>query len=163
MKTTRSATAALLALSLAACLATPIGKPGAVPLDPLVVDEWKCTNLADEGETARLGVYRFDRSQYLVEWTQDDKTARYRGFPGRIGGRMVVNLIELEEDERSEPWAVVRYQVRADRSLVVDSLDMEQDEKVVRKALERRPADPSLWKPFASCVVEGQPGPSPTP
>ena len=151
---------------IAACLPTPIGKPGSAPIDARVLGTWTCTSMEDEAETARLEVVQFDAGQYLAEWSEGEKTTRYRAFPARVRGQTLINVDELgDRGDYAHLWAVLRYQ-RDGSALTIDGLDQEildADEKAIRRAVEARPADPSLWKRFANCVVEGQPGPSPTP
>ena len=168
MKTTRWAAAvALLAAPIAACLPTPIGKPGSAPIDARVLGTWTCTSTEEETEEARLEVLQFDAGQYLAEWTEGEKTTRYRAFPATVRGQTLINVDELgDRGEYAHLWAVLRYR-RDGSALAIDGLDQKvldtDDDKAVRRAVETRPADPSLWKRFADCVVEGRPGPSPIP
>ena len=148
----------VLAVPLAACLPTPIGKPGSAPIDTEVLGTWTCTSTDEDKETARLEVVQFDAAQYLAEWTEGDKTTRYRAFPVKVRGRTLVNADELaDRGQYADMWAVLRYQ-RDGSALTIDGLEqkiLDADEKAIRRAVEARPADPSLWKRFANCVVEG--------
>jgi hypothetical protein len=146
----------LLALPLGACLSSPLGQPGQVALDSHLLGDWNCRpGLDDSTETATLEILRFDESQYLAEWKEDDKTTRYRAFPTSVKGVRLINLTELGGGQASEPWLVVRYRVGPDESLAVDFLEekiLEMDEKAILHALKKRPGDPSLWRPFVHCV-----------
>ena len=86
----------LLALPLGACLSSPLGQSGQAALDSHLLGDWNChPGLGDSTETATLEVLRFDESQYLAEWKEDDKTTRYRAFPTSVKG------VRLEMDEKA--------------------------------------------------------------
>jgi hypothetical protein len=137
----------------------PLGPPERGVLDPSVVGTWRCEDSA-EGSTqvAHLLVVPFDRSQYYLEWREDDKTGRYRAYSTQLHGQTLFNVRELETESPTARWTFLRATREGGGALSLsvvnkDSLK-ESRQPAALKEIARRIKDEALYEPSAICSVE---------
>jgi hypothetical protein len=147
---------ALWSPAMTACLSTPLGSPGAVKPEVRLLGKWLCSGERDgTKKEARLDVMRFDDWQYYAEWAENEEKDRFRAYPSRVGGTIVVNVTDLSDRFTPWPWTVVRVVNLTDNSFALDMLDTDRlrsaDEKAARREIADRVLDPSLYKRLATC------------
>jgi hypothetical protein len=135
----------------------PLGPPERGVVDPSFVGNWRCEDPA-EGSTqvAHLLVMPFDRSQYYLEWREDDKVWRYRAYSTQLHGEILFNVGELKEAGASS-WTFLR----ATRHGGVLSLSVVNKDSLkgtgeagVLNEIARRVKDEALYESWAVCTVE---------
>lgn len=134
----------------------PIGEPERGHIDSRLVGDWTCHSVKPDPESqAALWVIPFDGTQYYVEWREGDEVSRYRAYPSRIGGTVLLNVEEVTF-KLTGGWMFFRYKINADGSLklylVLDDALHDLKGRAAHREIRRRVADESLFGDFAVCV-----------
>jgi len=136
----------------------PLGQAEQGVVDPTFLGTWRCEDPA-EGSTqvAQLLVMPFDRSQYYLEWREDDKVGRYRAYSTQLHGETLFNVRELTTESVTSRWTFLRATRRSGGalSLSVVNKDALKDsrEPAARHEIARRVKDEALYEPWAICTV----------
>jgi hypothetical protein len=138
---------------------TPTGPPERGTVDEALLGSWRCED-PSEGSTqvATLEVLRFDRSQYYLEWREEDRTYRYRAYSTQVHQVELFNVQELKSLPGTTPWYFLRAVRRKDGGLELSVVkkDSLKDlvERAAIRAIERRVKDDELYEPWAVCAAK---------
>jgi len=137
----------------------PLGPAETGVVEPTFLGTWRCEDPA-EGSTqvARLRVMPFDRSQYYLEWGEDDKVGRYRAYSTQLHGETLFNVQELKAESVTSSWSFVRATRRGGDALSLSIVNKnalkDSREPAALNEIARRIKDEALYEPWAICTVE---------
>jgi hypothetical protein len=115
-------------------------------------------------EQASVKVFPFDASQQYVEWTEKEKTTRYRVYGTPVGTQVLLNISEVtpvpppgpERVVRTPDWIFIRYHIDAagqlELAVVRDEAVKGPSERDSLNAIRARAADEAIYETFAVCT-----------
>lgn len=179
MKTLRIVIAAAC-LALPACYEFdfPLDPKPVVRVDPRLVGAWRClgaeTSVDDLPATLRI----VRRTSEIMHWSFESLSSdgtkdmgEYDVYASTMKGGALLNALELGE-KASGKWSFVQYALLLPNVLRIQVVDDKPFEKVrshasdLRKAIERRRNDPSIYTDYCVCVrvkASSEPSPSSSP
>lgn len=139
----------------------PLGPAEGGSVDPSLVGVWRCENPSDpKAEVAHLVAMPFDRTQYYLEWRDEDSVKRYRAFTTQLKEGSVFNVIGIAPDASAAKWVFLRAARAGDGvlslSIVKHEALKDPDPPAALKEIARRVSDDSLYRPWAVCTLESR-------
>lgn len=145
---------------------TPLGPPGRIDADAALVGEWRCVPPPGDSsdEQASVKVFSFDASQQYVEWTEKERTTRYRVYGTPVGARVLLNVSEVapvpipgpERVVRTPDWMFIRHRIDAvgqlELAVVRDEAFKGLSQPEALNAIRARAADEAIYERFAVCT-----------
>lgn len=152
----RLLTALLAAAVLPGCFEStkPLSPAGTVPYDLTVLGAWNCVPdppLRPQ-DKATLSLRNVDQWTYDVNWTDGDKTSRYRAHGSKVDGNVVINVLEVAP---SAKWFFVRYKREGSKLYLRVANDQQVKGGYEARKLDdvrARSASDELFQPFAVCT-----------
>lgn len=136
----------------------PLDATPALDVDPALLGTWRCLpSSADSGDVATIEVTRKTDRVYAITFrAPGENPDRYEAHASSVNGTTLLNVRELEKTNQS--WVFARYAFLRpsvlEVQLVSDTLlkGAEGPAPVLRQALEKHQANPSLYSDFCVCV-----------
>ncbi len=157
----------------------PLDPEPRVPVDGRLVGVWRCLSVETDVDepVALLRIER--RTGQVAQWTfetpsTDGSTEKgeFDVHGSTVKGGELLNARETKKDDGAAKWSFVRYSFLLPGVLRLQVVRDEPFEKVegqaasLRKEVEKRRDDPTIYSDFCVCVrgkAPVEPSPSPTP
>ena len=135
----------------------PLGPVASGFIDARLLGTWQCTG-ADEANPGVMTVFDFDGKQYyMLDVSEGKPPTHTRAYATRVGGVPFLNLQEIGAAHDDE-WLFMEYVFTDAEHLSLRMVDPQpfreviDNERQVRKMLERRRNESSLFVSLGSCV-----------
>ena len=138
----------------------PLGPVSSGFIEPRLLGTWDCTS-ADDKKPGKMTILDFDgRQYYFGSVDESGQQGHARAYATRVGGEPFLNFVEVGGGGKEPGWMLAHYTFSGDNNLALRLVDPKPFEKIVdsasrvRKLLERRRGDSSLYIDWCSCVRE---------
>ncbi len=148
----------------------PLDATPQLALDPALLGAWRCLGAEpaadDSAMTITIAQARDRVYRATLKEDGDDTPDVYEAYGSRAGGATVLNVVELDDQQRPDgKWVFVRYARPRPQILVIEIADEEALRGVdpspagLRRALARGDRGARLYRPSCVCVRVAGPRP----